>query len=230
MATERRQIVAKLSIETIKLDALKPDPNNARKHSERNLDAIKGSLQAFGQRKPIVVAEDNTVIAGNGTVEAAKQLGWVSVSATRIPADWTPEQVKAYAIADNRTGELATWDQNELLSVLSDLDNSDLLHSVGFDTQDVDNLKALMEELEQPPAAPKNLFEQEGMYHGNTLSTLAERYATAATRVLMCDYPNTRYIWLIEKLATIRSEKGYDSNSDAIIEIVQDYFGEIAPE
>ena len=52
------------------------DPSNARKHSAKNIEAIKGSLAKFGQQKPIVISKDNIVLAGNGTLEAAKALGW----------------------------------------------------------------------------------------------------------------------------------------------------------
>ena len=99
----------KLEIETWKIEKLRFDPNNARKHDARNIDAIAKSLNRFGQRKPIVVVGDGTIVAGNGTVEAAKQLGWTEIVAARIPWQWTPEEIKAYALADIRTAELAEW-------------------------------------------------------------------------------------------------------------------------
>ena len=63
-----------MNVETVPLTSLTPDPLNARKHNRRNIDAIKASLSKFGQRKPIVVTNDGTVIAGNGTLEAATSL------------------------------------------------------------------------------------------------------------------------------------------------------------
>jgi site-specific DNA-methyltransferase (adenine-specific) len=111
-----------LKTELIEISRLNLDPNNARKHSKTNLDAIVGSLKLFGQRKPIVITGANIVVAGNGTVEAAKQLGWNQISIVRTPIDWTPEQVKAYALADNRTAELAEWDAKILADQLIELD------------------------------------------------------------------------------------------------------------
>jgi site-specific DNA-methyltransferase (adenine-specific) len=111
-----------LRIETIKISSLTPDPTNARRHDSRNLDSIKGSLKLFGQRKPIVVTGANVIVAGNGTVEAAKDLGWSEILIVRTPIDWTPEQVKAYALADNRTAELAEWDSKVLAEQLIELD------------------------------------------------------------------------------------------------------------
>ena len=114
-------------IEKIAIKDLTPDPENARTHDTSNLKAIAGSLELFGQRKPIVVSDAGVIIAGNGTVQAAKQLGWTHIDATRLPADWTPDKAKAYALADNRTAELADWDPKILADQLIELD------SVGWD-------------------------------------------------------------------------------------------------
>jgi site-specific DNA-methyltransferase (adenine-specific) len=84
----------------------------------------------FGQRKPIVVTGANVVVAGNGTLEAAKSLGWSEIDVVRIPADWSAEQVKAYALADNRTAELAEWDAKVLADQLVELD------AVGWDVSE----------------------------------------------------------------------------------------------
>jgi len=56
-----------------------PDPANVRKHNERNLTAIAASLRRFGQQKPIIIDGDNIVRAGNGTLAAAKKLGWQTI-------------------------------------------------------------------------------------------------------------------------------------------------------
>lgn len=127
-----------MKIEQIALDAVTLDPLNARSHSQRNLSTIMASLESFGQRKPIVLHGD-TVIAGNGTVEAARALGWKKIAATRVPEDWTEEQARAYAIADNRTAELAEWDGSQLLETLSSFDADSLMAS-GFDQDDLDAL------------------------------------------------------------------------------------------
>jgi hypothetical protein len=110
-----------LDVKLIPIDDLTLDPNNARKHSERNLDAIAKSLLKFGQRKPIVVDKNLTVIAGNGTVEAARSLGWKGLNTVCVPKDWDSDTIKAYALADNRTAELASWDGEILIDQLKDL-------------------------------------------------------------------------------------------------------------
>jgi DNA modification methylase len=111
-----------MNIETLRIAELTPDPNNARQHDDKNLKAIMGSLKEFGQRKPIVITEAGTIVAGNGTVEAAKRLGWLDIEVVKVPNDWTDAQVKAFAIADNRTAELANWNQEVLTSQLLELE------------------------------------------------------------------------------------------------------------
>ena len=110
-----------MKLETMKLTELVSDPNNARKHDDKNLEAIKGSLTQFGQRKPIVIGAGNVVIAGNGTLAAAKALGWDVIEVVRVPEDWSADQAKAFALADNRTAELATWDEQVLAAQVLEL-------------------------------------------------------------------------------------------------------------
>jgi len=124
-----------MKLETVKIESLTLDPNNARKHSKRNLEAIAASLDRFGQRKPIVV-HNGVVIAGNGTVEAAKSLGWKEIGITRCPDDWDAETAKAFALADNRSAELAEWDEI-LASQLKELDEKGWnVAELGFDYKD----------------------------------------------------------------------------------------------
>jgi len=129
-----------MELETIAIESLTLDPQNARKHSNRNLNVISASLNKFGQRKPIVVHQ-NTVIAGNGTLEAAKLLGWTEIQVTRCPDDWDADTAKAYALADNRSSELAEWDSGVLVSQLADLDaNGWDIAEFGFAGEDFDKM------------------------------------------------------------------------------------------
>jgi len=122
-----------MKIETLKIADLTFDPTNARIHDDQNLQAIQGSLSQFGQRKPVVITHENVIVAGNGTVQAATLLGWDTVSAVRVPADWSDDQVKAFALADNRTAELADWNHVELSEQLTELSLADWdVKSLGF--------------------------------------------------------------------------------------------------
>lgn len=111
-----------LKIERVKIGELNLDTNNARKHSSKNVDAIKQSMEKFGQQTPIVVDQNGIVLAGNGRLEAAKALGWESILV--IKTDLTGEAARAFAIADNRSSELAEWDEAILLAQLNEISQS----------------------------------------------------------------------------------------------------------
>jgi ParB-like chromosome segregation protein Spo0J len=128
-----------MKTETINLTALTLDPANVRSHSARSIEAIAESLNSFGQRKPVVVTPDNVVVTGNGTVQAAIKLGWKEITAVRIPADWSAEKIRAFAIADNRTSELSDWDSFQLLEQLSGLAEIEI-ETVGFTADELDDL------------------------------------------------------------------------------------------
>lgn len=128
-----------MKIVSLPIDSLKFDRENARKHSGKNLSAIKGSLTAFGQQKPIVVDKNMTVVAGNGTLAAAKELGWAEINV--VKTDLEPELAKAFALADNRTSELAEWDDEILKASLSELDLAGFdIGDLGFDAKEFDFL------------------------------------------------------------------------------------------
>lgn len=140
MAKTKRKTVKKprvsRAIEKAPIDSLTPDPENVRKHSDRNIQAIKASLERFGQQKPIVVDQDGVVVAGNGTLTAAKALGWTHIEVVRTSL--SGDERAAFAIADNRTAELAEWDYG-LADVLAALQAEDdaLVQAAGFDESEL---------------------------------------------------------------------------------------------
>jgi ParB-like nuclease domain len=110
----------------VPIDQLYEDPANVRLHPERNLQAIESSLRQFGQQKPVVAMADGKIIAGNGTWRAAKNIGAATVAAVTFD-DENEARAMAYALADNRTAELAAWDFGSLTAQL------DMLGEAGFD-------------------------------------------------------------------------------------------------
>lgn len=113
-----------MKLQLSQIAELTSDPENARTHSERNLDTIKESLREFGQTKPIVITQGGIVLAGNGTLEAARRLGWSQIATVTVPNTWTHEEARAYAIADNRTAELAKWNGVLLAQQLESLEEA----------------------------------------------------------------------------------------------------------
>jgi len=145
-----------LKIESVPVEKLTFDPANARKHSDANLAAIAQSLKEFGQRKPIVVTEDNVIVAGNGTVEAARLVGMTDVDVVRVPKSWTADQVKAFALADNRSAELAEWNPEVLSAQLLELEEAGFdVEALGFEqvAQEIDYSKT--DDVESFETAPK---------------------------------------------------------------------------
>ena len=106
------------------------DPANARTHSRKNLDAIKGSLRQFGQVSPLIVQDNTGVVrAGNGRLAAARELlaegdeRWSHMAVVRVP--WDNATAMAFGIADNRTAELAEWDDGAVEKILREINVGD---------------------------------------------------------------------------------------------------------
>lgn len=128
-----------MDIQKLKLKSLRPDPFNARLHSQRNLAAVTSSLQVFGQVEPLVVQQKTLrVIGGNGRLEAMKALGWTEADCVLVTV--TDDQAKALGVALNRTAELAEWDYTQLAALLQDVTKEMPLESLGFAQAELDAL------------------------------------------------------------------------------------------
>jgi ParB-like chromosome segregation protein Spo0J len=129
-----------MQVEVLPLDALHVDPANVRRHPEPNINAIKASLARFGQQKPIVIDANNVVRAGNGTLLAARALGWETLECVRTPLKGV--EAVGYSLADNRTSDLSEFDDAGLAEVLRGLQSEpDFdLAAVGFADDEVDAL------------------------------------------------------------------------------------------
>lgn len=104
------------------IDELKFDPQNARLHNERNIKSIMQSLEEFGQHAPLVVrTPDNIVVVGNGRLEAMRRLGWDTAWVVFVDDD--DEQAIRCSLMDNRTAELADWDDSILEAILTDYED-----------------------------------------------------------------------------------------------------------
>lgn len=123
-----------LTMELVGLDLLRPHPDNPR---NGDVDAIAESLTVNGQYKPIVVAKDGTVLAGNHTYAAALQLGWTEIQAVRLQVGPKSKAAKRIMLADNRTSDLGVYDEGLLLQLLNDLGGGEgegVIPGTGYDT------------------------------------------------------------------------------------------------
>ena len=111
-----------LKIVKISVDQLTPYANNTRKHTQKDIDQIKASIQADGFNDPVGVwGKKNVIVEGHGRVEACKQLGITEVPCIRLD-HLTDEQRKEYAIRHNRSAEFSTWDFQMLAEEIADLE------------------------------------------------------------------------------------------------------------
>lgn len=214
------------------IDSLLPFPNNPRRG---NVNKLKESLEANGQYKPIVIqASTRYILAGNHLWQAAKELGWATINVVEVDVNAT--QAKKIVATDNRLGELGTYDEQELLDLLQDIS----LEGTGYDSADIDDLLALLEEQEIRPAFEAEAVMVDGVGGGGelaqenvqrrpTLSERASHYAERTVRLLMCEYPNNHYIWIQDRLGELRVKYNVDSNGEAIMRAVAEATGTEAP-
>lgn len=148
-----------MQVQSIKISEVKPYDKNPRKNDD-GVDAVANSIKEFGWQQPIVVDKDNIIIVGHTRYKAAKKLGMDKVPVV-VADSLSPEQVKAYRLADNKTGELTDWDMGLLddeLADIADIDMSDF----GFDLDLGDDEAKVQEDDfdEEVPEEPKSKLGQ----------------------------------------------------------------------
>lgn len=143
-----------------KIGLLIPYINNPRNNDDA-VDAVASSIKNFGFKVPIVIDGQNEIINGHTRLKAAKKLGLNEVPVI-IADDLSPEQIKAFRLADNKVGEIATWDDSMLLSELEELAELEFdMTQFGFDDLDFADETAEIVEDEfdgEPPEEPKSML------------------------------------------------------------------------
>ena len=153
-------------IEKIGIEKLIPYARNARTHSDEQVAQIASSIREFGFNNPVLIADDNSIIAGHGRVMAARKLNLSDVPCIRL-SHLSETQRKAYILADNKLALNAGW-ENSLLSVeLEELVNSGFdISLTGFTQEEMDALKPVEvtegltdeDETPEPPVDPVTRF------------------------------------------------------------------------
>lgn len=191
---------------SVSVDTLNPYEGNPRRS---NIQLLKESLQTNGQYKPIVVQKNtNVILAGNHIWRAAKELEWPTIDVVFVDVD--EAAAKKIVLADNRISELGSYDEELLLDLLQNID----LAGTGYTPFDIDDLLAFIEEQPKPDNLPTRIESNEH-----------DRYAERVIRLLMCQFPNEQYVWVIEKLSEIRVKLNVDSNADALLFAIADHTG-----
>ena len=146
----------------ISIQDLNKDPKNARLRTDRSAKLISESLEKFGTGRSIVIDENNTIIAGNGTIEGAKAAGLKKIKVIETSGDeiiavkrtnLTEDQKVGLAIADNRSSDLSDWDRSVLEELTMDYDlkpffeEEDLEELLGSgEIKDVEGSREMLEE------------------------------------------------------------------------------------
>ena len=217
----------KLDLRRVPVTDLRPDPDNTRVHTARNLDTIEASLRQFGQRKPLVVTADMQVVSGNGTLQVVtERLGWAEIWVSVW--DGTAEDARAFGVADNRTGELAEWDDSLLLDALGGLGNK-LLEASGYAPEEVDDLRQLLADAAGVGAGYRYSGDDQRQTGSDTGDWIGSRFADKETWTLMFDYSNPVFAWLIGRLADRAEAETLESNADAAISMIEQVTGQTCP-
>ena len=148
-----------MNIQNMKITDIRPYEKNPRINAGA-VDAVAASIKEFGWRAPIVVDREMVIICGHTRLLAAKKLG-LDVVPVHVADNLTPEQVQAYRIADNKTGEIAEWDYSLLPLELQELQEANFdLSLLGFDADELDKLlngetEEITEGETEPDAVPE---------------------------------------------------------------------------
>ena len=142
-----------MQILDIQIEELKEYENNPRRN-DAAVEKVAASINEFGFKVPIVIDSDHVIVAGHTRVRAARMLGLKTVPCI-VADDLTPEQIKAFRLADNKTGELAGWDWEKLESELNELEMDMSIFGFGF-AEDID-IDSFFEETETKEKEPKKI-------------------------------------------------------------------------
>ena len=148
-----------MEFKRVDLDTLVLDPQNARTHSKKNQEAVRASISEFGQVEVLVVQKGtNVVIGGNCRLKEMRRLGHKEAWVAEVDVDET--KAKRLALALNRTGELAGWDDKVLASMMNDLEKAGDIANLGWSDVELDKILAdadagWLDELEQLEPAPE---------------------------------------------------------------------------
>lgn len=163
-----------------RLDEIKPYENNPR-HNDNAVDAVSNSIREFGFKVPLVVDSDDVIVAGHTRYKAAKKLGLKTVPCL-VADDLNEEQINAFRLADNKVGELATWDLDTLKVELDNIGEIDM-SEFGFSLDGIG---------EEPQEVQEDDFDEEPPE--DPTSKLGDIYQLGEHRLMCGDSTNAEHV------------------------------------
>lgn len=155
-----------MNIIEINISDIKEYENNPR-NNENAIGPVANSIKEFGFKVPIILDRDNVIVAGHTRIRAAKKLGLETVPCV-IADDLTPEQIKAFRLADNKVGEIAEWDFTKLeeeLKAIQDIDMSDFEFDMTMFEEEPEaeeddfDIEGALEEVEEPKSKLGDIYQ-----------------------------------------------------------------------
>jgi DNA modification methylase len=216
-------------VELRSLDAIKPYPGNPRVN-DAAVQAVANSIRAFGWRSAIVVDEHDVILAGHTRYLAARKLGLTEVP-VHVAVGLSPEQARAYRIADNQTANLSTWDDDKLVAELMGLQAAGVdLDLTGFTAADLARLLepesaeplADPDDVPEPPAEPETkpgnlwVLGEHRLFCGNATNAddLARLMAGTTADLLLTDPPyGVGYTGKTDRALTIANDEAGDDDA-----------------
>ncbi len=202
---------------------LTQDPRNARKHNERNLDMIERSLQEVGAARSIFIDEDNNILAGNGTVQAAEKAGITNVRIVEANGDeiiavkrtnLTAEQKRKLSLFDNRSSDLAEWDV-EALQELADggLDLSNFFNN--------DEIEELGRHVEHNVITDDEPIERDH----DAFTQTANSYLNGTIRQIVLYFNPEQFENVCSRLESVMEREGVTNHTEAFLKLLEYYEG-----
>jgi len=200
-------------LETLNINEIKPYEKNSRKHSTEQVAQIAESIKQFGFNNPILVSNENVIIAGHGRYEAAKSLGLTEVPVVRL-SHLTASQVRAYVVADNKLALNAEWDNDilrEELQAIKDEGEIDL-SLLGFNMTDISYLMTDVGLVEQSCS--------NGDAH-HTLSESKDSYEKSTVRQIILIYGPQQYNLVVDAMAEYADKFGLSNNTEVVNHLLE---------
>lgn len=199
--------MSEIETQTIDIDTVHPHPRNVR---QGDIGAISQSLQAHGQYRPITYQKSTgRILAGNHTWKAAKSLGWKNIVASAVICD--DEQALKILLADNRSSDLATYDDKELMDLLKELSiNDPLLEGTLYDGDDLDDLIYKMQ------------GSQGFVMEGNDINAIIGEYENKDTRNLSLPYSMEQIETIRQRLTELQTNMNIDDWSTIVWQLVEE--------
>jgi len=127
----------RMEIEFLNIAEIIPYDNNPR-HNDEAVEAVSASIRKFGFKVPVIIDENNVIVAGHTRIKAAEELGITEIPCIRAN-DLDDDQIKAFRLADNKVSELASWDMEKLTIELGEIEMD--MTEFGFDDVEIEPIE-----------------------------------------------------------------------------------------